>query len=107
MPQTTRTVRVQSQKRGGMEGSPSRRFAFDSSTASKPRVWVGSSFIAERPSTAKIVDAAFGRLSPARALGSMLGLGDLPDHEADVRVAGESRRLEHALHDERSDHLVD
>src|SRR5258705_4026946 len=105
MPQTTRTVRVQSQKRGGMEGSPSRRLAFDSWTASKPRVWVGSSFIAERPLTAKLVDAASRQLVPARALGSMLRLGDLPDHEADVRVARERRRLEDALHDERRHHL--
>ena len=36
-----------------------------------------------------------------RTTSTMLGLGNLPDHEADVRVARERRRLEDALHDER------
>src|SRR5258707_10518385 len=107
MPQATSTVSVHSQKRVGMTGSrPSRRFALDSCIARRPRVWLGSSFIAERRSTAKVFGTA--SLPPARALGSMmLGLGDLPDHEADVRVARERRRLEDALHDERLNHLVD
>src|SRR5688572_4250400 len=44
--------------------------------------------------------------SESSALGAV-GLGQALRHEADVRVAREGRRLEHALHDQRGDTLVD
>src|SRR6185369_4868069 len=94
MPQATSTVSAQSQKRVGIAGRrPAFLFARASSMATRPRVWFCSSLIAERPA------------SPLESV--MLVLGELPDHEADVRIAGERRRLEHALHDESLHHLVD
>src|SRR5882724_6470215 len=79
---------------------PALRLVRSSWMARRPRVWVvGSSFMTKN------------RRAPANALvgsGSVvLGLRNLSDHEADVRITRERRRLEHALHDERLYHLID
>src|SRR5882672_4801306 len=100
MPHATRTVSVQRKNRVGMVGRrPSLRLVRSSWMARRPRVWVGSSFMTKGRGTR--ADALAGSQS------AVLGLRDLSDHEADVRVARERRRLEHALHDEGLHHLID
>src|SRR5882724_11734572 len=100
MPQATRTVSVQRKNRVGMVGRrPCLRLVRSSWMARRPRVWVGSSFMTKGRRTRADVLAGSGS--------AVLGLRDLPDHEADVRIARERRRLEHALHDERRHHLID
>src|SRR3954465_2463788 len=124
MPQAIKTVTVHNKNRGGICGKlPSLRRSRDSSTATRPRVWLCSSFIRPKPPGGgdhlRSSGAAWSPLRrigprqkscfrfPTRRLSVVLASRNLTNHEADVGVTGKGRRLEHALHNERSDVLID